>query len=54
MFHIAWNNSKKINEMENRSRAEAMRFKEAGLGPIPKTYAYDPTKTAGKVQAKSK
>jgi len=38
-------------------RMEATRFKEAGLGAVPKTYPYDPTKvkkvTAANVKAKN-
>lgn len=29
---------------QDRKRAEEMEFRKAGTGPIPKTYAYDPTK----------
>lgn len=31
-------------DAEAMQRADATRFKEAGLGAIPKTYPYDPTK----------
>jgi len=34
--------------MENRQRVEALRFKEAGMGPIQKTFPYDPTKSIAK------
>lgn len=39
-----WKNSKTMVSVEERQRAEAIRFKEAGLGAIKKTYSYDPTK----------
>ena len=44
------------NEIENRRRADAMKFKKAGEGPIPKTYSFDPTKVEQKkaISAKSK
>lgn len=38
------NNAKLAREMEERHRVDALRFKQAGQGPITKTYAYDPTK----------
>ena len=55
-FTESWNNSKMTNEIENRRRADAMKFKKAGEGPIPKTYAFDPTKVEHKkaISAKSK
>jgi YidC/Oxa1 family membrane protein insertase len=55
-FFPGWNNSKMTNEIENRRRADAMKFKKAGEGPIPKTYAFDPTKVEHKkaISAKSK
>ena len=28
-------------------RADAMRFKKAGEGPVPKTFPYDPAKVKG-------
>lgn len=37
-------NAKLMNEMEDRERVDAIRFREAGLGPLQKTYKYDPTK----------
>ena len=33
-----------LMDAEAMQRADATRFKEAGLGAIPKTYPYDPTK----------
>ena len=55
-FISAWNNSKVLAELEDRQRMDAVRFREAGEGPIQKTYSYDPTKVKSKaaVQAKSK
>lgn len=42
--------------MEDRQREEAVRFKEAGLGAVQKTYSYDPTKVkpSSNISAKSK
>lgn len=31
-------------DVEALQRADATKFKEAGLGAVPKTYPYDPTK----------
>ncbi|KAI0211068.1 Mitochondrial inner membrane protein OXA1L [Lamellibrachia satsuma] len=47
-FKETWHNSKVAAEMENRQRVEALRFKEAGMGPIQKTFPYDPTKSISK------
>jgi len=44
----SYKNSKTALSMEDRQREEAVNFKQAGLGAIPKTYAYDPTKTKPK------
>ena len=51
----AFNNSKMIAEMESRRNVDAVKFKNAGMEPIQKTYSYDPTKgkTADKVAKKS-
>lgn len=57
MFYIPdWKNSKTMVSVEERQRAEAIRFKEAGLGAIKKTYSYDPTKAKSDsaISAKSK
>jgi len=35
-------------------RMEATRFKEAGLGAVPKTYPYDPTKVQKTAAVKAK
>lgn len=35
-------------EIEERSRLDAVNFKKAGIGPIQKTYKYDPTKSKPK------
>ncbi|PVD20386.1 hypothetical protein C0Q70_18540 [Pomacea canaliculata] len=43
-FKDSMNNAKLAREMEERHRVDALRFKQAGQGPITKTYAYDPTK----------
>lgn len=44
LYIVDWKNSKTMVNVEERQRAEAIRFKEAGLGAIQKTYSYDPTK----------
>jgi len=50
----AYRNSKTVFDVEEMQRKEAVKFKEAGLGAIQKTYAYDPTKVGKKsVNAKS-
>ena len=40
-------NAKVTKQMEERSRADEMRFKRAAMGPVVKTYKYDPTKKPG-------
>ena len=42
-----------MQRMEERQRMDAVKFKEAGRGPLQKTYPYDPTKVK-KIQAKAK
>ena len=39
-----WNNMKISKDLEDRQRYDEMRFKKAGLGPVAKTYSYDPTR----------
>jgi len=41
-------------DVESLQRSEATRFKEAGLGAVPKTYPYDPTKVKKSIAAKAK
>lgn len=43
-FKDSWESNKIVKQIEDRQRADALRFKEAGKGPIQKTYTYDPTK----------
>ncbi|XP_041376259.1 mitochondrial inner membrane protein OXA1L-like [Gigantopelta aegis] len=43
-FQQAWGNAKLAGQMEDRQRVDALRFRQAGQGPIKKTYSYDPTK----------
>ena len=33
-----------LAKVQDRERQDAMRFKDAGTGPLVKTYPYDPTK----------
>ncbi|KAF0296351.1 Mitochondrial inner membrane protein OXA1L [Amphibalanus amphitrite] len=40
----SWNNMKVTKDLEDRQRYDEMRFKKAGLGPVTKTYSYDPTR----------
>lgn len=40
----ALDNSKLLAKVQDRERIEATKFREAGMGPIQKTYSYDPTK----------
>jgi len=41
-------------DLEAVHREQATRFKEAGLGAVPKTYPYNPTKVKKTVAAKAK
>lgn len=41
-FKESWNNAKVASEMEQRQKVDSLKFKEAGLGPITKTYATNP------------
>ena len=50
----AWKTSRNTMDVETLQRSEATRFKEAGLGAVPKTYPYDPTKVQKAVAAKAK
>ena len=36
---------KAVNVVEERKRADELQFRRAGMGPVPKTYKYDPTKS---------
>ena len=44
-------NSKLLAKVQDRERIEATKFREAGMGPIQKTYSYDPTKVKVKDDA---
>lgn len=48
----SYKNSKTAVDMEALQRVEAVKFKEAGLGAVQKTYSYDPTKGGTKATAK--
>ncbi|XP_066595869.1 mitochondrial inner membrane protein OXA1L [Prorops nasuta] len=51
-FKDSWENmkvSKKLREIEHLDKS---RFANAGRGPIPRTYKYDPTKQAAKIATK--
>lgn len=37
-------NARIAKEIEDRGRIDDHRFRKAGIGPIQKTYPYDPTK----------
>ncbi|XP_031831457.1 mitochondrial inner membrane protein OXA1L-like [Nomia melanderi] len=54
----AWTNVKISSKMEDKRRADAVRFNDAGKGPLKKTFKYDPTKkrppTAAEILTKSK
>ena len=39
---LAFNNSKKIADIENRQRIRDEAFRKSGKGPIVKTYKYNP------------
>jgi len=42
----SYKSSKTVVSMEDRLRDEAVKFKQAGLGAVQKTYTHDPTKTS--------
>lgn len=42
----SYTNARIARELEDRARAAEVRFKRAGIGPVVKTYTYDPTKQA--------
>ncbi|KAH6949002.1 hypothetical protein HPB50_027440 [Hyalomma asiaticum] len=42
----SYTNARIARELEDRARADEVRFKRAGIGPVVKTYTYDPTKQA--------
>lgn len=42
----SFTNTRIARELEERARTDEMRFKKAGIGPVVKTYTYDPTKQA--------
>lgn len=50
----SWKDSHTIVDVESMQRMEATRFKEAGLGAVPKTYPYDPTKVQKTAAVKAK
>ena len=41
---LAMQNSRIAREIDDRFRVDAVNFRQAGMGPIRKTYKYDPTK----------
>lgn len=41
---LAYKSSQLIVDVEELKKQEAVKFKEAGMGAIQKTYSYDPTK----------
>jgi len=52
-----YKNAQTVVDVDSMHRMQATKFKEAGLGAVPKTYPYDPTKlqkTAAIAKAKSK
>ena len=48
----AWKTTQLL-DAEALQRADATRFKEAGLGAVPKTYPYNPTKIKTAVASKA-
>ena len=44
IYHGDQLNSKLLAQVEDRQKTDAKRFKEAGQGPLVKTYPYNPTK----------
>ncbi|CAH1779592.1 unnamed protein product [Owenia fusiformis] len=46
-FKDSWENAKINQQMKERERLNEMKFKKAGVGAVPKTYKYDPTKPRG-------
>ncbi|XP_074645694.1 mitochondrial inner membrane protein OXA1L-like isoform X2 [Tubulanus polymorphus] len=47
-FKETWNNSKTMASVEDRMRADEKAFRQAGIGPIQKTFKHDPTKVVKK------
>lgn len=52
-FREMYQNSKIASEASQRRHFDDMAFKKAGVGPVPKTYRYDPTKQQKKVSSAS-
>ncbi|XP_053402311.1 mitochondrial inner membrane protein OXA1L-like isoform X2 [Mercenaria mercenaria] len=50
-FTDMYDTSKLAAESNQRRHIDDMAFKKAGVGPVPKTYRYDPTKQKSKVTA---
>ncbi|OQV17253.1 Mitochondrial inner membrane protein OXA1L [Hypsibius exemplaris] len=44
-------NSRMAREIDDRARVDSVNFRQAGMGPIPKTYKFDPTKIRPAVSA---
>ncbi|CAK9291385.1 unnamed protein product [Gordionus sp. m RMFG-2023] len=42
-FKDSMENNKILSEIEDRIKMDAFKFKQAGLGPVPKTFVTDPT-----------
>ncbi|CAG0917941.1 unnamed protein product [Notodromas monacha] len=40
----SWSNMKIAKQLEDRQRVDDLKFRDAGTGPLVKTYKYDPTK----------
>ena len=53
-LNSAWKDAQSQVDVETLQRNDATRFKEAGLGAVPKTFPYDPTKVKKVVAAKAK
>jgi len=49
-----WRDAQTVMDVDSLQRSEATKFKEAGLGAVPKTYPYDPTKLKKTAAAKAK
>ncbi len=39
-----WKNTQTNYEVEQKSKAHMQKLKDAGIGPVPQTFSYDPTR----------
>ncbi|XP_077994926.1 mitochondrial inner membrane protein OXA1L-like [Glandiceps talaboti] len=49
-----WNNAKAAAQLEDHGNTRARKHREAGVGPVPQTFYYDPTQSSQTIQPMSK